>query len=346
MSASVGTALKKVLTLLLSDENVRKKIGIAILTAIVAVIMPAIALAGIFSGSISIDTDTLLENIQDNLTEADIAMLHSVERKMYEIEDTMEAAGIPTKAQEAQMLYILALYDHANEHNFVERLVDCFSGSPSDGVLIRRINEEFCTEISPADFSRIANMYRPTVINTSKYKYPETKNNLDMVEWAIAAEKAGWGYVWGTFGYILTEGRFESKLAQYPEDIGPNEEFIRTHWIGCRTTDCVGFIKGYCWLDAEDKGIYYASNGMPDVDTDGLYNIAREKGPLDTMPELPGVVVWQDGHVGIYIGNGEVIEAMGTRYGVVKTQLSRGDWTRWLKVPSIIYFESETNPVS
>ena len=46
------------------------------------------------------------------------------------------------------------------------------------------------------------------------------------------------------------------------------------------------------------------------------------------------------------LSNGEVIEAMGTRYGVVRTQLSDSRWTHWLKVPYITYVEQppETEP--
>ena len=36
-------------------------------------------------------------------------------------------------------------------------------------------------------------------------------------------------------------------------------------------------------------------------------------------------------------GNGEVIEAMGTMYGVVKTQLEGRGWTHWLQVEYISY---------
>jgi cell wall-associated NlpC family hydrolase len=46
-----------------------------------------------------------------------------------------------------------------------------------------------------------------------------------------------------------------------------------------------------------------------------------------------------DGHIGVYIGNGEVIEAQGTAYGVVKTKLEGRGWTKWLKIPNIKYVE-------
>jgi len=34
-------------------------------------------------------------------------------------------------------------------------------------------------------------------------------------------------------------------------------------------------------------------------------------------------------HIGIYLGNGKVIEARGADYGVVERNLSEGTWTNW-----------------
>ena len=68
-----------------------------------------------------------------------------------------------------------------------------------------------------------------------------------------------------------------------------------------------------------------------------MYHAATVSGTIDTIPETPGLAVWHDGHIGVYIGNGEVVEAMGTRYGVVKTKLEGARWTHWLKIPYISY---------
>jgi hypothetical protein len=78
------------------------------------------------------------------------------------------------------------------------------------------------------------------------------------------------------------------------------------------------------------------------VGADQLYNAATEKGPISTMPEIPALIVHSTGHVGIYIGDGYVIEAMGTRYGVVKTRVVNRNWTGWCKSPYITYVEDET----
>lgn len=167
--------------------------------------------------------------------------------------------------------------------------------------------------------------------------HPETKNNMDLVTYAVNAFNSGWGYVWGTYGEVLTDSLFAYKLEQYPNGVGEYEDFIRNHWLGGRTTDCVGLIKGYGWYNPDTKTIEYGTNGMPDVGADGMYNAATVKGSMATMPETPGLAVWKSGHIGVYIGNGEVIEAMGTKYGVVKTKLEGRGWKAWLEIPYISY---------
>ena len=87
--------------------------------------------------------------------------------------------------------------------------------------------------------------------------------------------------------------------------------------------------------------IEYGTNGMPDIGADTMYNSAAVSGSMDTMPDVPGVAVWKSGHIGIYVGNGKVIEAMGTKYGVVKTNLTDRSWSAWLEIPYINYNTGE-----
>ena len=176
-----------------------------------------------------------------------------------------------------------------------------------------------------------------TVIDISGYVDPERKNAADLAVFAVHAWEQGWGYVWGTCGWVLSDSMLEAKLAQYPEGVGNYEGIIRSNWLGRRTADCVGLIKGYGWLDTDSLTVGYAINGMPDVSANQMFHAALVTGTIDTIPEVPGLAVWRDGHIGVYIGNGEIIEAMGTRYGVVKTKLSDGRFTHWLQVPYIDY---------
>ena len=146
-------------------------------------------------------------------------------------------------------------------------------------------------------------------------------------------------YVWGTYGNVLTQSLFDYKLQQYPDGVGKYADFIRNNWLNHRTADCVGLIKGYGWLDANSLEIKYGTNGMPDYGANQMYQSATESGTMDTMPDIVGLAVWKQGHIGVYIGNGYVIEAMGTKYGVVKTELTKRSWSGWCKIPYIDYLE-------
>lgn len=101
-------------------------------------------------------------------------------------------------------------------------------------------------------------------IDTSGFVSPGTKNNLDLVAYAIQVWENNWSYVWGTYGNALTESLFAYKLKQYPDGVGKYQNFIQANWLGRRTADCIGLIKGYGWLDASSGAIRYGTNGMPD----------------------------------------------------------------------------------
>ena len=176
-----------------------------------------------------------------------------------------------------------------------------------------------------------------TVLDISSFTDPKTKNNQDLAAYAEQAFESGWGYVWGTYGDVLMESLLSYKLEQYPDGVGSYEDFIRNNWLGRRTSDCVGLIKGYGWLNPGTLKYEYGSNGMPDICADSMYKNAAVSGSMGTMPDIPGLAVWKSGHIGIYVGNGKVIEAMGTKYGVVKTNLRDRSWKAWLEIPYISY---------
>ena len=180
-------------------------------------------------------------------------------------------------------------------------------------------------------------------IDTSGFQDPDSKNNLDLAAYATQAWRNRWGYVWGTYGNVLTPSLLAYKLQQYPEGVGNYETFIRENWLGRRTADCIGLIKGYGWLDPETLSIRYGANGMPDYGANQMYQAAKDSGNdcggMDTMPEIVGLGLWKNGHAGIYVGNGYAIEAMGTRYGVVRTRVEDRGWQAWYKIPSIRYLD-------
>lgn len=314
-------------------------------SGVTLIIMPIVAVVSIFNGDINIDTDRLQTMVMENLSAEEQAKLQFVEDTMYAIEDEMTAAGFDDqRVTEAQVLYVLALSDYAAEDGFVPKLVGCFAQGQSDAQLISAVNAAFGTDLSAEDFSKVMNSIRAVYISTSGYVDPYSKNNLDLVEWAKQAESHGWGYVWGTYGDVLSRSLYKSKAEQYPEEVGGYAEFIESHWVGGRTADCVGLIKGYGWLNPDTHQVEYGTNGMPDIGADTMYANATEKGTIDTIPEIPGLAVWHEGHIGIYIGGGQVIHASGTKVGVIQTPIGSSGWTHWLKIPYIAYLDSDVAP--
>ena len=174
-------------------------------------------------------------------------------------------------------------------------------------------------------------------IDESLFKGLSNKTADGLVTWAQMAWENQWGYVWGTFGTVLDEDLLQYKIEQFGKDVEDYEDIIREKWMGRRTVDCAGLIKSYGWYDPEQHGIVYCHGDMPDIGTDGFYEAAPDKGPIDTLPEIPGLLVYADGHIGVYVGDGWAIEAISHAGGVVKTRVADRPWTYWLKSPAITY---------
>ena len=164
-----------------------------------------------------------------------------------------------------------------------------------------------------------------------------SKTGKGLAEYAIA--QLGKPYWWGTFGQTADAGLLSAKRQQYP-DYYTASDF--TSQFGQKVHDCVGLIKGYLWCDTPDSAPKYKA--AQDVAVNGLYLTCKEHGSLGTIPEEPGVCVFMAnmGHVGVYIGNGCVVEAMGHAYGVVKTQLKGRGWSYWGKPGWIEYTGAST----
>jgi len=162
-----------------------------------------------------------------------------------------------------------------------------------------------------------------------------------MTEFALKTWREGWGYVFGTYGQTITQSIVDGKRNQYPvvfSEIMSDGRTAYDHaleWIGGRAADCAGLMKAYLWWQDDALGPKYA--GYQDQTANIIYNSATIKGDIRTIPNTHGVLVWRSGHIGVYIGNGEVIEARGVEYGVVRTRLSDRNWTNWCRYSFLAY---------
>lgn len=154
------------------------------------------------------------------------------------------------------------------------------------------------------------------------------KTSVQLVKWVKSKVKCLYWY--GTFGQKANKDLYKSKKKHYP--LQYQWDFEKS-MDGKQCFDCVGLIKGFLW-DQEGKIVY---NSSQDVSANGLRDLCKKHGKIKTIPEIPGVLVFLPGHVGVYIGGGYVIEARGHKYGVVKTKLNDRPWTSWGLCPWIDY---------
>lgn len=168
--------------------------------------------------------------------------------------------------------------------------------------------------------------------------------NTGLVAHAKLALACKTKYMWGGILRPITDGNVDMlagiyKSAQYSAARINQLKALPDGYFGC---DCVGLIKSYYWSGKDSGGVgspKYGAAGCPDVNATGMYQHATVKGPITTLPEQPGLVLYCNSHVhvGVYIGNGEVIECtLGARGdGVVKTKLSAFKWEYWFQCPYI-----------
>lgn len=165
------------------------------------------------------------------------------------------------------------------------------------------------------------------------------KNNIQLVEYCNKLYNAGARYWFGTFGQIASNSLWKVKKQQYPSQYksSRDKQIKKDIEEGRIVTDCSGLIKGFMMTRDNGQIVYTPSL---DLGANTYYNKATEKGNIKTMPDIPGLAVWKDGHIGVYVGNGEVIEARGFDYGVQKYKLSDRPYTKWLKIPGLDYLSS------
>lgn len=173
------------------------------------------------------------------------------------------------------------------------------------------------------------------------------KNNIKLVKYAKKAYADNYGYCLGTFGQTLTPNLLNQKMAQ-GNGVGAyntrNKAYL-SKFIGKTVSDCYGIVKGFVWQDREGNVRY---NGSQDRNANTAYNNAREKGPISTIPEIPGLVLWMNGHAGVYVGNGEFIECAGAPKGMQKGKIVNGKvtqgnkFTHWFKDTYITYENNNT----
>lgn len=168
-------------------------------------------------------------------------------------------------------------------------------------------------------------------------------------------------YVMGCFGSPMTA----ANKKRYCSNHEYNKQVNRTKLIQAATTDtfgfdCVNLIKGILWGWTGDKtktygGAKYAVNGVPDIGADAMIKKCIDVS-TDFTNIIPGEAVWTTGHIGVYIGDGLVIESTPAWKNKVqitavknmgaKSGYNNRVWKKHGKLPYIEYDVVETNKQS
>lgn len=171
-----------------------------------------------------------------------------------------------------------------------------------------------------------------------------SKTGAGLAKWCEDIYRAGnHVYWWGTYCKPCTADLLAGKTKQYPDHYKESRQATyRSHIAaGKIATDCIGLIKGYYW---EENGVIkYKRNDLPDRSSSGIYNAAKIKGKIETMPEIPGLLLWTEkqAHVAVYVGNGYEVEARGFVYGIQRHKVKTRNFTHWGLCPYIEYTAEE-----
>jgi hypothetical protein len=145
----------------------------------------------------------------------------------------------------------------------------------------------------------------------------------------------GWGYIYGTWGSLWTKEKQQAATREMTIKYG-------SRWIGKMVTDCSGLVRWALKQLGVDV-VHHATYLYTDW--------CRAKGQLqngrrtDGQPLKPGSLVFLKGaeekihHVGVYVGDGIVIEAKGTQAGVITSGLEK--WDHWGELKVVDYTNGE-----
>ncbi len=148
--------------------------------------------------------------------------------------------------------------------------------------------------------------------------------NIGLV--AFVKTKLGTPYVYGAKGKVLTQANFNYLQNTYRQYV-PNSDESK---VGKICVDCSGLIS---WYTGKIK-------------SSAAFAAESKRQPINTISLAPiGAAVWRQGHIGVYIGNGEIIEARGSQFGTVRTKVGQRDFTHWFLLKDIEYVEEDVEMV-
>ena len=147
-----------------------------------------------------------------------------------------------------------------------------------------------------------------------------------------------WGYIYGQSGAMWTKAKQEQldKTTEKKYEMGRR---YGSKWIGHHVADCSGLVLYAC-----KKLGFSVPHGSNSIWKKGYLS---EKGAIESSNLPVGALVFKlrNGsdyyHVGVYVGGGKVVEAQGTKTGVVESDVS--SWTHYGLLKDLSYSDDESH---
>ena len=171
----------------------------------------------------------------------------------------------------------------------------------------------------------------------------------------LQALNDAWGYIWGTAGIQWTKAKQQQKVDYMVNKYGTswktNSEaksdnyymaaMYGSKWIGHTVADCSGL---FAWAFKKLGGaIAHGSNSIWDRYCSSKGELKNGK-RTDGKDLKPGSAVFtynkakdNRGHIGLYVGDGWVVEAKGTQAGVIKSKVTDSKWVEWGELKGVDY---------
>ena len=214
--------------------------------------------------------------------------------------------------------------------------------------------------VTDADIDSETNAHPEAIRGVFFYKEMISVTAEQLIEWFRRALEDKYGYIFGQSGTMWTQSDQNLKVNYMIRNYGPDwkksadakkdnyykSALLGSKWIGHNVADCSGMFVG-----AYRKYGLSIAHGSTSI----YKNYCDQKGRLTESLKktlVPGAAVFTGDtendhpHVGLYVGNGKVIEAQGVDAGVCVSNLSANKWKWYGLLKAVTYGEKgeETVP--
>ena len=153
-----------------------------------------------------------------------------------------------------------------------------------------------------------------------------------------------WGYIYGMKHVLWTQARQDNYVKAYKgkDELRQRSCIYGGKWVGHIVTDCSGLFA--YWFEQLGGAIAHGSNSMYDryCSAKGSLKNGKKSNGLALKPGTAVFTTGSDGrhgHVGLYVGDGKVIEAKGAVEGVTTSKVTESRWKCWGELKGVEYEE-------